>query len=282
MARLFELENDRLEQQNKVKGIITSVTFHALLILLFYFLIGVKRPFPPLSDQGGVMVNLGYMDEGTGTVQPMGVDNQVEVPQPVKANPPVKTSNDKIITQENSDVAISTKKNNKKDVKTQKTKPSLPVVEAPQNNTPPKPKSLYTGGTQNSSTGEGNDKTPGDKGQINGSPFGDSYTGGPGLNGGPGGLGSGDGYNWKLKGRNLLVKPDISDKSQETGVVVIKIKVDKNGKVISADGPAQGSTTTSNYLLGLAKKAALGCKFDAPAGVPDEQFGTITFNFKVK
>ena len=285
MARLFDIENDRLEKQNKIKGIITSIFFHALLLLLFYFLIGVKRPFPPLSDQGGVMVNLGYMDDGSGTVQPMNVNDKVEVPQPTKSNPPVKSSSDKIITQENSDAPVITKRNDikkKRDVKTQKIKPSQPVTVTPPVSTPPKPKAMYTGGSQNSSTSEGDGTKKGDKGQVNGSPFGDSYTGNPGLNGGPGGTGSGNGYNWKLKGRTILVKPSITDNSQETGIVVVKIKVDKNGRVISADGPAQGSTTTSNYLFGLAKKAAMGCKFNAPAGVPDEQFGTISFNFKVK
>jgi hypothetical protein len=119
-------------------------------------------------------------------------------------------------------------------------------------------------------------------GQPNGSPFGDSYTGNPGLGGGKGGPGNGPGYSYSLSGRSLLIKPVINDKSQETGKVVLRITVDKDGKVTGADGPAQGSTTTSSYLLGLAKKAAMGCKFNSPNGVPDEQFGTITFIFTVK
>ncbi len=290
MARLFEVENNRIEHNNKVKGIITSVFFHAMLLLLFYFVVGVKRPFPPLEEQGGVMVNLGYMDEGSGQIQPMGVEEVVEIPQPVKTTPPqpTKTSNEKIISQENSDVTLNTKKkdnkkdNKKKEVTTEKTTPSLPVVEAPKTVAPPKPKAMYTGGVQNNSTGEGPDNKPGDKGQVNGSPFGDSYTGNPGLGGGPGGIGPG-GTKYSLNGRKMVAGPcTISDKSQETGIIVLKIKVNKSGVVISADGPAKGSTTTSNTLLSLAKNSLKCCKFDAPSGVPDEQFGTITFNFKLK
>jgi len=284
MARLFESENNRFEHQNKVKGIITSVFFHVLLLLLFYFIAGVKRPFPPLDETGGVMVNLGYMDEGSGQIQPTGVTEVVEVPQPAKTTPTAKTNNDKIISQENSDVVVNAKKKDtkKKNIKTEKTTPSLPVVEAPKTVAPPKPKAMYTGGTQNSSTGEGPDNTPGDKGQVNGSPFGDSYTGNPGLGGGPGGIGPG-GTKYSLNGRRMVSGPcTISDKSQETGIIVLKIKVNKSGAVVSADGPAKGSTTTSATLLSLAKNSLKCCKFDAPTGVPDEQFGSITFNFKLK
>lgn len=288
MARLFELENNQIEKQNRLKGIISSVLFHVLLLMLFYFIVGVKRPFPPLEERGGVMVNLGYMDEGSGEIQPMGASDVVEIPQPVKTSTtPEKVNNDKIISQDNSDVVINTKKKdnkkeNKKEVKPQKTTPALPVVEAPKTEAPPKPKAMYTGGSQNNSTGEGPDKTGGDKGQVNGSPFGDSYTGGPGLGGGPGGVGPG-GTKYSLNGRKMVTGPcSITDKSQETGIIVLRIKVNKSGNVISADGPYKGSTTTSSSLLSLAKSSLKCCKFDTPAGVPDEQFGTITFNFKVK
>mgnify|MGYP003346591612 CR=1 FL=1 len=48
----------------------------------------------------------------------------------------------------------------------------------------------------------------------------------------------------------------VNDNSQETGIVVITITVDKNGNVISANGPARGSTTTSANLLKKSKEAA--------------------------
>ena len=97
-------------------------------------------------------------------------------------------------------------------------------------------------------------------------------SGSPGLNN----------KEYSLKGRIMLNKPSIIDSSLETGVITIRIKVDRNGKVISAAGPAQGSTTTSSHLVMLSRKAAMECLFDASPNFPEEQFGTLTFTFKIK
>ena len=115
MALLFELENNNLEKKNKVKGIITSIAIHALLLVLFYFLLAVSPPNPPM-DGGGVEINFGFMDDGMGDVQPMSTELTPVIPQAVKPIEPEKNTGDKIISQENSDVTINSKKkeNNKK------------------------------------------------------------------------------------------------------------------------------------------------------------------------
>ncbi|TSA49885.1 MAG: hypothetical protein D4R43_03195 [Sphingobacteriales bacterium] len=109
---------------------------------------------------------------------------------------------------------------------------------------------------------------------------GNVYTVNPGANGGPGGYGKGISYN--LTGRKMIKEPSLKNNSNESGIVVVKIKVNKQGKVISVDGPAQGSTTTSTYLLNLAKQASMAAQFDLNSSSMDEQFGAITYNFKAK
>ena len=267
MARLFEMENDRVEKQNQVKGMITSIAIHGILIILFFFLTGVTPPIPAW-DSGGVEINFGYMD-----VAPV-------LPQAVKPTTPEKSTGDKIISQENSDVIVNSKK--KDDNKKKKTTvvPVTPTDKKTEEKKQEQPKAVFKGWTNTNSSSEGDGTHPGDKGQTNGTPTGTNYSGTPGINGGPGGYGKGINYN--LTGRKMMKEPSLKNNSQETGIVVVKIKVNKQGKVISADGPAQGSTTTSTYLLNLAKQASLAAQFDVNSAAMDEQFGTITYNFKAK
>lgn len=74
----------------------------------------------------------------------------------------------------------------------------------------------------------------------------------------------------------------VSDNSQETGVVVVEITVDKNGNVVSATPGAQGSTTTSRHLYDLSKLKAREYKFNASPDASELQKGTITFVYKYK
>ena len=76
--------------------------------------------------------------------------------------------------------------------------------------------------------------------------------------------------------------PVISDRSQETGKVVVDITVDQAGNVVSAIPGGRGSTTTSSYLFRLAKEAAMKAKFNASPEGADVQKGTITFIFVVQ
>jgi hypothetical protein len=56
--------------------------------------------------------------------------------------------------------------------------------------------------------------------------------------------------------------------------------VNKEGEVISASGPARGSTTTSSNLVNISKEAALKTKFE-PSNI-DLQKGTMTFRYFMK
>ena len=83
-----------------------------------------------------------------------------------------------------------------------------------------------------------------------------------------------------LGNRGVLHEPQINDRSQKTGRVVISVCVDKTGKVIKADYTQKGSTTTDSELKDIARKAALQFKFTLSE--IEEQCGTITVDFKIK
>jgi outer membrane biosynthesis protein TonB len=60
---------------------------------------------------------------------------------------------------------------------------------------------------------------------------------------------------------------------------VVDVSVDRSGKVTQAIPGTKGSTTLDEYLLRVAKEAALKARFDSKANAPVIQKGTITYNF---
>ena len=91
-----------------------------------------------------------------------------------------------------------------------------------------------------------------------------------------------DGIGYDLSGRSIERRPVINEKFQETGKVVISIKVDRNGNIISTNYSLKGSTTNSLHLINLAKEALRKARFNSAANAPEVQSGTITFIFKLK
>ena len=67
----------------------------------------------------------------------------------------------------------------------------------------------------------------------------------------------------------------------EEGVVVVKIVVDPNGNVISADPGVKGSTNVDNCLLGPAKKTAMSFKWFPDESAPKKQIGFVVIQFKL-
>lgn len=79
-----------------------------------------------------------------------------------------------------------------------------------------------------------------------------------------------------IKDREMITPPRVSLGKDEHGTVVVDIKVNSNGNVISAKPGAVGSTTTSEYLYTKAQFAAQGAKFNPDTKGPVETHGTIT------
>lgn len=93
------------------------------------------------------------------------------------------------------------------------------------------------------------------------------------------GLGS-KGDEYSLQGRNLigsLPKPVYN--VQESGRVVVRIVVDREGRVTHAEHRLQGSTTTSSALINAAIDAARKARFNSDPNATSSQEGTITYVF---
>lgn len=263
-----------------------TLLFHGVL-LAFLFLWVIVTPLPPYPDTGspGLEVNLGFSDDGMGEIQPelSGESSQnteqeaVSLPQPKL--PP--RASEKLITQneEEAPEAESPKETAVKNETRESSESKEETVNKPRQ---VNARAIY-GGKKGQSKGgnEGETGKPGDQGEKDGSR--DSKYHGPG--GGKGdtsGEGNGErgkGISYSLSGRKPQSLPVPKSNLQEEGRVVVEITVDPDGKVIAAKPGIKGSTTTNPALLEIARKAALSARFSASGDSPEEQKGTITYNF---
>ncbi|MBQ9184684.1 MAG: cell envelope integrity protein TolA [Bacteroidales bacterium] len=69
---------------------------------------------------------------------------------------------------------------------------------------------------------------------------------------------------------------------QESGIVVVAVKVNQYGKVVEAKPGAPGTTTSNGTLWAEARKAAMKTVFNQAADAPVLQDGTITYKFNLK
>ena len=272
----------KLDTSHKKQSfIITSVLMLIILLLLFVF--GLTYLDPP--PEGGIAVNFGTSDTGSGNVQPtkpVAAAPKKVSPQPEPTPPP--EVKDEVVTQDTEDAPVIEEKP-KETPKPKVEKPIEQPKEEPKEETPPDPKpdesttntldALINGPKQDgeAQSGEGDDNKPGDKGDPNGDPNASSYYGeGVGLDG--------DG-NYRLRGRRPLNKPQKPQNCNERGNVAVSIEVDRNGKVIKAVPGVRGTTNNTKCLLDKAKENALATKFNADSNAPSKQIGKIVYKFSL-
>jgi protein TonB len=251
----MELVQDR----NKRAGLIGTILFHIILLLLFLFF-GLKTPVPIPEDRGAT-IEFGWSTTGSGEVETKvqsPVQNQ-EQQTVTKTAPPVEETEEAAVTQAESSVSVpkeTSKPKPKEVVKDPEPTISQNLSSALDNvwNTP------AGGGSQGTSGGQGNEGSP--DGAI-----------------GKGVLGGGQG-EWELAGRGLVSGHSIKD-TKEDGIVVLDIKVDRQGNVLSATYSPL-SNTTSQYLVNKARTAALLYKFSPNSSAAIEQQGRIRFIFQLK
>lgn len=285
-----------------------KITFLIMLILLLLlFVVGPKLEKEP--EEYGVAVNFGTTDFGSGNVQPTkpikSEPNNInrpteEVAEPEQAEPASETAASQaedIVTQD-SEEAIVLKKQKEAEAKAKAEADAKAKAEAAakakaerierekreaeerkRKEEADKKRKLdaLIGGIGKSdgteSGGEGNDNTAGDKGQIDGNPYAPSYFGGPGS--GSGGVGYG------LNGRGRPSFKSYKQDCNESGLVVVKIEVDRSGKVIKATPGVKGTQNSAACLLEPAKRIAMSHKWRADSKAPARQIGFVSINFKL-
>lgn len=289
----------KLDTKYKRKSFILTLLLHiGIIFLLFYLSLNNIDQ----EEESGIALNFGTTATGSGKVQPN---------KPVKTSPrKVAASNsaseaqekspeikEKVVSQDFTDAPViskNPKKKPKKKVKetkktakqntvnsknTAKQKDVKKVVKKPD----PKPDkstldildSFSKGPKNNGQTkgGEGDDRAPGDKGSLDGNRNAKSYYGaGKGIDG--------DG-NYRLGGRKALNKERFVQDCNESGIVVVRIEVNQNGKVVRATPGVKGTTNSASCLMAPAKRAALATKFNSDSNAPVKQVGAIIYSFQI-
>jgi len=254
------MSQEQLENKNKRKGLITTTTVHAVLIVLFAFY-GMTYLDPP-PEPVGIPINFGTSNDGMMSDNPNPPSESI--PEPVEPET-TEQVDEEVLTQDSQEApAIEETKEDKKVeekkvVEEKKPKPNRALNMA----------NRMKSDNKNDGGGDGVTGKAGDQGKINGDPNSKNYSGIGGSGGGP---------SFSLAGRTMNGTPKIKDDSQEEGTVVVDIIVDKYGKVIRANAGARGSSTTSPILYKKATEAALNTKFSTNPDA-DQQKGTMTFIF---
>ena len=258
----------------QVKSAISTAAFTVLVILLMIFVSGYtfdeaenkrehQEDYNEKIPPAGFEVSLGDSpDVGKGTLPTPTTTNNT------KTKPSTTTSQQKTPTQPNSDAkVVSGKEDVVSDSKSDQTKPEEPQQTVD-------PRALYTGRrnqTSNDGGQHGNTETPGYGGNPKGDANSTSPTSGTGKHG----------PSYSLNGRTAVSLPEPQYNSNIQGKIVVKIKVNRQGKVTFADGPEKGSTISDRRLVDQAKAAAYRSRFDASSSAPEEQSGTITYIFTI-
>ena len=94
------------------------------------------------------------------------------------------------------------------------------------------------------------------------------------------GIGTGKGTGWGLAGRKLSGNSKKIQDCNESGKVVVKIWVNRQGNVVRAER-TQGTTNTNPCLVNPALETARTFKWQPDANAPETQIGFVVVNFQV-
>lgn len=246
-----------IDNTNKNRLISAAITLLCVgIVILVCALIKLYAPDPPIPEEG-VEVALGYDESGLGEAMPTESAPNYSTPS---ANEDYSTQS----TEESVSLNTGKKGNVSKpqtEPKPQETRNNEPVIN--KNALFPGKKTQTSGGA-----GQGNSTGAGQQGNPDGTPDADNYSGTPGA-----------GYS--LKGRKSVRLPEPSYNSGAEGKIVVKIWVNRDGKVIKADAKGQkGSTIADEGMIKRAEAAALQATFSASETASEAQIGTITYVFR--
>ena len=226
------------------KALYASLIF-IMLMILFFLLVSLEQPNPPLKDEPVEIVMEDFELE-QGSQAAGGNNSQSEQGTP---------------------------------------SPSETVQDAPRpthtqtTTTTPTPSGS---GTSNNSNSQAEPRVDSDftfgGGSGSGNGNGTSFGNGDGVGGNGTGNTPGDGaYN---PSRKVEKGASYKAEAQEEGVVALDIWVDASGKVIKTRFNQSKSTSGSQYLIGLAVKAAKTMKYQDKPGAASEFVGYVEFGFR--
>jgi len=251
---------EQAQRKDRTTGVVTTVVFHVLLLILFLF-VGLKHFDPPLPEESVeiAMADYGTTDDGGGNTPKPDPGEQSATPVPTPADP------EEVATDDASEVEVVKPKEPKKpkpkpDPKPKPVKPKEPTIDNRLN------EAINNWNKPGSAPADGPSTKPGDPGSPDGK---------------PGGLGQFRGEGWEIRGsgRGLARGPDLSEKPQLQNPtwVEVKVIVDRAGTVIRVS--ISGTGTPDVAIQNVALRAAKTCKFVGLPDGPPEQAHYIKLKF---
>ena len=299
LTGLGSFEHINKQKARVVAGVGLLIIIIALLIPFF------TEPDPP-PGQAGILVNLGIPDVGQGDengAPPASVEDssseaeeeteeEVEEPKeetkpkPKKEKPQPKK--EVVKTKDPEAIALERKKKREQELErerqreaaTKKRKADEAKRKAAEEAAKRKAaeekaksdadalKNALGGAFGGSGNGKGNTGKPGNEGRSDGDPS------------GLGSVGGGSGTVQGFGDRGFNSPGTLTDNSQSTGRVYVKICVDSSGKVTSAKTTLNGTTATDTRLHRKAESHAKRYKFSRSSN--PKQCGTIVYDFKFR
>lgn len=268
------------EENNLPKAIGYSSIVMAILIAIGFFIV-FGQPAIPDYGMGGIVVNYGTSDVGTGddymSIEEPSMDENANNVRPDRIVPtetptptPTQQVSDKAVaTQDMEDAPAVTK--TEKAVKN----PAPETTKEVKNSTPTvNTNALYKGKKNNGQgAGDGEGGGVGNQGSALGDPLASNY--------GEGGSGFGN-TPISLTSRHWAVRPNIDDKSQFSGVVVCELTVDRNGNIVSVRPGVKGTTYSSPTVYSMLERELRKAKFNTVPNAPERRVVHVTINFKVR
>jgi len=280
------------------KGIAGTIILH-LAILALCLLFGFSVPPPPETELG-ILVNFGTDDTGMGLIEPSAPASQEDASPPPPSEPEIVTDDEPILTQDTEEAPevkkvdpeaerkrqeqIEAERIHREQLEAERIRKEQEEIDRKKIEAEQKRQADITDrtkkaleGSRNAGTSSTSEGVAGGEGNQ-GVPSGDLNS----QNRGDGGGTGNSGISYDLGGRGFQKLPLPQYDSQEEGRVVVEVSVDRSGKVIQANPGFKGTTILDDYLLRVAKEAALQASFDAKPDAPAIQKGTITYNFILK
>ena len=248
------------KEDSRTSAIITMAV-HAVIFLLIFFFMSFDLPDPPPAETYAELslADFGYTDMGSGNNEGVSTQSSAAVAEETP---------EEAVVDNTSEVAANVAETPSTSTQPATTPPQAQTQSQTQAQIQSTSNALNSALQNMNSGGDGNDDTGGNvgtqSGQINGKGvFGEG----------------GDSYN--LAGRGMIGKPTFQGKPTKDGRVVVKIDVNRSGKVINAKVDPLRSNTTEKSLYDLAIKMAKTASFNNDQAAKIQQRGTITFTFKV-
>lgn len=272
----------RLKKSEIQSGIATTII--CIVILLILLFCGMTAHKDEMDE--GVMISLGFAEEGYGESMPNPTPAPEAAPLPTPMPPPAapqvsSPSEEDLMTQEDPSVALEAEKKRKEaeaEARRRAEEERIAREKAEQERIA-REKAEEAARIKAEQEAKRNQAS-----SLAGSAFqnmgkGQGETKGETQQGNPAGQGSQGGHSWSLNGRNLLGKlAQPTYQSNEEGRIVVEIRVDASGKVVDAAIATKGTTITNESLRKEAIAAAKKNKFSTGGGVA---IGTITYNFRL-